>query len=481
MNILLVSAELAPFAKVGGLADISGALPIGWKRIGHNPIIVIPKYKGIEEQFHILKTDISISFTLFEKERVFPIWTSTLPHEGIPVYFIESDDLYDRPGIYGNPDGYADNDERFFVLCKSAFELMIKLDIKPDIISAHDYHTALLLPLLQFTYSKHPLFESSKGVLTIHNAQYQGWYDLQRMIAMTSWNPEECLWKGEFNALKTGIDYADLIIAVSPSYAEEILMPEFGEGLENVYSQYSDKLIGILNGVDYALWNPESDTCIQHHFSKSDLTNKLIGKIQLNKHYFEDNIDCDKLPLIGMVSRFTDQKGIDLLEGCIENILEQGLCRLIVLGSGEERYQSYFNALQLHYPQFVSYSQGYNEQLAHHILAYSDFFLLPSRFEPCGLTQLYALKYGTIPIVRSVGGLKDSVQSFDSITQQGDGIVFQEFAKEALHNALMDALSLYHNSTMLQSIMNNAMQADYSIEKTAKEYIDEFKKLLHKN
>ena len=358
---------------------------------------------------------------------------------------------------------------------------MIKLDIKPDIISAHDYHTALLLPLLQFTYSKHPLFESSKGVLTIHNAQYQGWYDLQRMIAMTSWNPEDCLWKGEFNALKTGIDYADLIIAVSPSYAKEILMPEFGEGLENVYSQYSDKLIGILNGVDYALWNPESDTCIEHHFSKSDLTNKLIGKIQLNKHYFEDNIDCDKLPLIGMVSRFTDQKGIDLLEGCIENILEQGLCRLIVLGSGEERYQSYFNALQLHYPQFVSYSQGYNEQLAHHILAYSDFFLLPSRFEPCGLTQLYALNYGTIPIVRSVGGLKDSVQPFDSITQQGDGIVFQEFAKEALHNALMDALSLYHNSTMLQSIMNNAMQADYSIEKTAKEYIDEFKKLLHKN
>jgi starch synthase len=479
MNILLVSAELAPFAKVGGLADISGALPIGWKRIGHNPIIVIPKYKGIEEQFHILKTDITITFTLFEKERAFPIWTSTLPNEKIPVYFIESDELYDRPGIYGDPEGYVDNDERFYVLCKTAFELMIKLNIKPDIISAHDYHTALLLPLLQFTYSTHPLFESSKGVLTIHNAQYQGWYDLQRMHAMTLWNMEDCLWKGEFNALKTGIDHADLIIAVSPSYAKEIITPEFGEGLESVYSHYSDKLIGILNGVDYALWNPESDAFIDHHFSKNDLNNKQSGKIQIIKQYFEDSTYSDELPLIGMVSRFTDQKGIDLLDGCIEHLLEQGLCRLIVLGSGEERYQSYFNTLELRYPRFVSYTQGYNEQLAHHILAYSDFFLLPSRFEPCGLTQLYALKYGTIPIVRSVGGLKDSVQSFDSVTQMGDGIIFKDFTKKALHNALMDALSLYNDSTLMQSIIDNAMQADYSIEKTAKQYIDEFKKLIN--
>jgi starch synthase len=287
------------------------------------------------------------------------------------------------------------------------------------------------------------------------------------------------LWKGEFNALKTGIDHADLIIAVSPSYAKEIITPEFGEGLENVYSHYSDKLIGILNGVDYALWNPESDAFIDHHFSKNDLNNKQSGKIQIIKQYFEDYTYSDELPLIGMVSRFTDQKGIDLLDGCIEHLLEQGLCRLIVLGSGEERYQSYFNTLELRYPRFVSYTQGYNEQLAHHILAYSDFFLLPSRFEPCGLTQLYALKYGTIPIVRSVGGLKDSVQSFDSVTQMGDGIIFKDFTKEALHNALMDALSLYNDSTLMQSIIDNAMQADYSIEKTAKQYIDEFKKLIN--
>jgi starch synthase len=231
--------------------------------------------------------------------------------------------------------------------------------------------------------------------------------------------------------------------------------------------------------VDYALWNPESDAFIDHHFSKNDLNNKQSGKIQIIKQYFEDYTYSDELPLIGMVSRFTDQKGIDLLDGCIEHLLEQGLCRLIVLGSGEERYQSYFNTLELRYPQFVSYTQGYNEQLSHHILAYSEFFLLPSRFEPCGLTQLYALKYGTIPIVRSVGGLKDSVQSFDSVTQMGDGIIFKDFTKEALHNALMDALSLYNDSTLMQSIIDNAMQADYSIEKTAKQYIDEFKKLIN--
>jgi starch synthase len=481
MNILLVSAELAPFAKVGGLADISSALPIGWKRIGHQPIIVIPKYKGIADNFHINKTDITLTFTLFGKDRSFSVWISTLPNEDIPVYFIESDELYDRPGIYGNPDGYIDNDERFFVLSKCALELMIQLNIKPDIISAHDYHTALLLPLLKFNYSKHPLFQSCKGVLTIHNAQYQGWYDLNRMIEMTSWNIDNCMYNGSFNALKSGIEYADLIIAVSPSYAKEILTPEFGEGLENIYDQYSDKLIGILNGVDYSSWNPESDTCIEYHFSKDDYSRKSIGKNLLIKNTFSDYSNSHSLPLIGMVSRFTDQKGIDLLDGCIEHILEQGICRFIVLGSGEDSYQSYFRTLEKKYPSFVSFTQGYNDNLAHHILAYSDFFLLPSRFEPCGLTQLYALKYGTVPIVRSVGGLKDSVQSFDPISQLGDGIIFHQFTKEALHNALMEALILYNNSTLMHAIIHNGMNADFSIEKTAKEYINEFKKLVSKH
>lgn len=478
MNILLVSAELAPFAKVGGLADISSALPIGWSRLGHHPIIVLPKYRVIEERYTITKTDITIQCTVFDTEHSFPVWKSTLPGEHIPVYFIEADDLYDRPGIYGNPDGYEDNDERFYIVCKCAFELMIKLNVKVDIISAHDYHTALLLPLLHETYSIHPLFAKSKGVLTIHNAQYQGWYDLQRVMDMTKWQQESYMWKGGFNALKTGIDHADLIIAVSPSYAQEILTKEFGEGLESVYSQYSHKLIGILNGVDYAFWSPEHDMHINHHFSIDDLSNKLMGKNQVIDEYFPTSTIEKSLPLLGIVSRFTDQKGFDLLHGVIEEYIQEEKCRLIVLGSGDETYQSFFRDLQSHFPKLISYSQGYDESLAHHILAYSDFFLLPSRFEPCGLTQLYALRYGTIPIVRSIGGLKDSVQAYDFNSQQGDGIIFQDFTHEALKTALMNAFSLYEQTHHLHCIRHNAMLADFSIENTAKEYINQFTQLL---
>ena len=481
MKIALVSAEVTPFAKVGGLGDISGALPIGWERLGHTSIVIIPKYRGIEKLYPITKTDIKLSLKIFGAEKEIAVWTSTLPNANVPVYFIESDDLYDRSGIYGNPDGYPDNDERFFVLCASAFELMIELEFKPDIISAHDYHTALLLPLLRKSYAEHRLFTETKGVLTIHNAQYQGWYDVQRMKDIDSWNIDECELNGSFNALKVGLDHADLIIAVSPNYAKEILTPEFGEGLEHVYAKYSEKLIGILNGVDYSSWNPESDAFIHQLFSIEDLTGKILGRNSLIEQSFHDSNTTESLPLIGMVSRFTDQKGIDLLEGCIEEFLEKGAFRFIVLGSGDERYQSYFKQLESKYPQMVSYTQGYNESLAHHILAYSDFFLLPSRFEPCGLTQLYALKYGTIPIVRSVGGLKDSVQPFDMQTHLGDGITFQAFEKEALLNALNEAIQLYHNAELMSILRHNAMLADFPIEKTALQYIKAFEKILPKH
>jgi starch synthase len=477
MTILLVSAELAPFAKVGGLADISSALPIGWNKLGHNPIIVIPKYHGIEDKFQIEQTTIVLELSSFNTQRTLPVWTSTIPNTTIPVFFIEADDLYNRNGIYGDPEGYADNDERFYVLCASAFELMIRLNIAPDIISGHDYHTALMLPLLHTTYRNHPQFAHSKGVLTIHNAHYQGWYDVHRIQGMTKWNMDKFLWKGSFNALKTGLDFADLIVAVSPNYAKEILTSECGAGLEDVYQQYHDKLIGILNGVDYSSWNPETDHYIEDHFSIEAVGSKYDGKKKLIARYFPSSQSAVKLPLIGLVSRFTDQKGIDLLDGAIEQILDNGSCRLMVLGSGEERYQNYFKQLESTYPDLVSYTQGYNEELSHHILAYSDFFLLPSRFEPCGLTQLYALKYGTIPIVRAVGGLKDSVEQFNPITQTGDGIIFEAFTQSSLVDALQRALLLYQQSSLMQSIIYNAMRADYSIELTAKEYIKAFRVL----
>jgi len=482
MTILLSAAELAKFAKVGGLADIAYALPLGWEMCGHSPIIVLPYYRAIKQEKNHQIEDIKLQLIIHSLK--VHVHKSQLPNSSIPVFLVECDELYDRDGIYGNPDGFQDNDLRFYVLCKAAFEIMIALGISPDIISAHDYHTALMLPLLKNEYAHHPLFIHTKGVLTIHNAQYQGWYENQRMIEISDWDLSHSeadspfLLHGSFNALKAGIEFADAIVAVSPGYAQEIKTKEFGEGLEDVFLRIKSKLSGILNGVDYQTWDPQHDSYIPFHFSPLDTSGKLHGKARLLSNCFGNDVEHSTLPLLGMVSRFTDQKGIELLEDSLEVFLQKKKCKLIVLGSGEDQYQKYFQKLQMNFPDTCCYTQGYDEQLAHNILAYSDFFLMPSRFEPCGLTQLYAMRYGTVPIVRYVGGLKDTVHDIDSQKNIGDGIVFEDFTSKACHDAIERALYTYQNTQSMNIARQHAMQADFSIEHTAEAYIQLFKKLL---
>ena len=481
MIILLASAELDHFAKVGGLADISAALPRGWADLGHEPIVIVPKYQCITDSTEIHSTN--IEFTICNLSvRVFK---SHLPESTISVYLLECDELYDRPGIYGNPDGYEDNDLRFYVLCKAAFELMIELNISPDVISAHDYHTALLMPLLKIDYARHPLFLNTKGVLTIHNAQYQGWYDNERIREFSHWEFIEkdshspFLFHDHFNALYSGINFSDAIIAVSPGYANEILTEEYGAGLHEVFNNNRHKLSGILNGVNYGLWNPSDDCHINQHFTILDKSGKVQGKKFLLQSLFDDEIDLlpDSLPVFGIVSRFTEQKGFELLEDCIENCLKDKKIRLIVLGSGDARYEDYFSRIQNSFPGYCSYTRGYDEELAHRILAYADFFLMPSLFEPCGLTQLYAMKYGTIPIVRHVGGLKDTIEDFNQIQLIGNGITFSEFTSSALLCAIDNAIDIYGNKSLMNPLIDNAMHCDYSIHKTAIQYIELFETL----
>lgn len=481
MTILLSSAELEHFAKVGGLADISAALPIGWEKLGHEPIIVLPKYGCISESDSTTLIDMQIELTICS--HTVHVYKSYIHNTLIPVYLLECDELYDRPGIYGNPDGYADNDLRFYVLCKAAFEIMIKLNISPDIISAHDYHTALLLPMLKLDYADHPLFSKTKGILTIHNAQYQGWYDNDRMHDISNWDflkdPYESkfLFKNSFNALYAGIYFADAVVAVSPGYAKEILTVEFGEGLDEIFQQFQGKLHGILNGVNYDVWNPEMDEYITHHFTINDVEGKVKGRHQLINQLFPSSYNNETLPVFGIVSRFTSQKGFDILKGCIEHYLQEDSIRLVVLGSGDRSYEEYFTALHQRFPKSCSYTQGYNESLAHAILAYADFFLMPSAFEPCGLTQIYAMKYGTIPIVRHVGGLKDTVQAFDKDSKVGNGLVFRNFNAIALTESIENAISCYANQPLMNVLIKNSMKTNYPIAHTAEQYLVLFSNL----
>jgi len=481
MTILLSSAELEHFAKVGGLADISSALPIGWDKLGHDPIIVLPKYGCISDSDGTSIIDMHIELTICSHS--IHVYKSHIQKTEIPVYLVECAALYDRPGIYGNPDGYTDNDLRFYVLCKAAFEIMIKLNISPDIISAHDYHTALLLPMLKLDYADHPLFAKTKGILTIHNAQYQGWYDNERMQVISGWelldnsSNSQFLLNNSFNALYAGITFADAIVAVSPGYAKEILTVEFGEGLEAIFQKFQGKLHGILNGVNYDVWNPNMDEYITNHFTINDLEGKVKGRHQLITQLFSSSHDKESLPLFGIVSRFTSQKGFDLLKGCIEHYLQEESIRLIVLGSGDRSYEEYFTALHQRFPKSCSYTQGYNESLAHAILAYADFFLMPSAFEPCGLTQIYAMKYGTIPIVRHVGGLKDTVQTFEIDSAVGNGLVFTDFSAKALSKSIENAISCYEDQQLMSALIKNAMKSNYSIGHTAEQYIALFNNL----
>jgi len=481
MTILLASAELEHFAKVGGLADISAALPIGWEKLGHDPIIVLPKYACISESDSITLIDMHIELSICS--HTVHVYKSHIQHTMIPVYLLECDELYQRPGIYGNPDGYVDNDLRFYVLCKAAFEIMIKLHISPDVISAHDYHTALLLPLLKLDYAHHPLFARTKGILTIHNAQYQGWYDNYRIHDISNWDflndsfESWFLFNNSFNALYAGINFSDAIVAVSPGYAMEVLTEQFGEGLEQVFQQYQYKLHGILNGVNYESWKPEKDEYLNKHFSPNHLEGKYEGKQILIERSFSKNRHNDSLPLFGIVSRFTSQKGLDILNGCIEQFLHEESQRLVVLGSGDKRYQEYFTQLQKRFPTVCSYTQGYDESLAHAILAYSDFFLMPSAFEPCGLTQIYAMNYGTIPIVRKVGGLKDTVLDFDSNPMNGNGLVFTDFSSEELAKCIERAISCHTDKQMMNILIQNAMQSHFPISATAEQYVKLFNSL----
>lgn len=488
MNILVASAELAPFAKAGGLADIVEFLSIEWEKLGETSVVVLPKYQFIDTNYWGFKpTELVLFVPISHWVEFARLWVGKIPKTNVPVYLIENQDYFNRPGIYGYPDEYPDNDRRFIFFSRAVFETAKAINFKPDIIHSHDYHAAFAMAFLKSQYRFDPLFSDTAGVFTIHNLAYQGKFDPQRAMEFSTFGMKEFYpgsWfehYGVVNAMKVGIMFADKITTVSPNYAREIRFPYFGEGLHDVLSHRGADLIGILNGVNYAEWSPEKD---ENLFSTYNITNfnegKLINKYELLRSFGVPEEDNYELPLIGCVTRLAEQKGIDLLVYCLETHLQNNWFRFVILGAGEKRYEDFFRYLQWKFPTKALVQIGYSNTLAHRIIAASDFLILPSRFEPCGLTQMYALRYGTVPIARYTGGFVDTVEEYNPQTLEGTGFTFYQYNADDMSYAISRAFDIYQKEPHWSTVRRNGMQKDFSSEKTAMDYIKVFKWALEK-
>jgi starch synthase len=487
MNILLAAAELTPIAKAGGLADVAAVLPIEWKKKGHNPIIIMPKYSSIDvNKYKFEPTDMVLFVPISTWVEFARLWKGTLPETDIPVYLIENNDYFYRDGIYGYPNEYLDNDRRFIFFSRAIFEAAKAIDFHPDIIHAHDFHTAFTMPFLKTHYREDPRFNRTAGVYTIHNLAYQGWFNPERAMEFAGYG-FDAFFKGSWfekndsvNAMKAGIMFADKITTVSPTYSKEIRWDYYGEGMQEILTQKGGDLIGILNGVHYDEWNPATDEFIYQKYDASNLHLKAINKLQFLKEKGINGDESVEMPLIGMVSRLAEQKGIDLLMNKLEYHLFNSEFRFAILGSGEQRYVEYFNYLAWKYPNRISVFIGYDNELAHKLIAASDFLMLPSRFEPCGLTQMYALKYGTVPIVRSTGGLADTVYEFVPRYKKGNGFLFINYNSEDMEFALTRALQIYGSQENWDLVRKNAMGYEFSSTVTADNYLQVFHWALEK-
>ncbi|MBX7156538.1 MAG: glycogen synthase [Bacteriodetes bacterium] len=481
MNILSVAAECAPYAKIGGLGDVVSALPKDWEQLGHNCVIVIPKYRDIDVQkYNFQPTNITVVVPMSSWKEYARVWMGTLPGtKNVRVCLLESYDYFDRKGIYGNPDGFSDNDRRFTFLSRACFEVAKALDFTPDILHAHDYHTSLALAFLKSHYRFDPRFARCAGVYTIHNMAFQGQSDPRRVLEFAqlgtqnfrgSWFEHD----GVVNLMKTGLMFADKITTVSPNYANEIRWTSFGEGMQDYVEMRSGDFLGVLNGADYTEWNPETDTNIKHHYTPETLNEKALVKQELLQESVPAYDVQEDLPLIGMVSRLTDQKGIILVEQVLERLVKSGRVRFAILGSGDSRYERFFNAMGKKYPTRVLYSNGYNNALSHKIIAASDYIMVPSLFEPCGLTQIFALKYGTVPIVRATGGLADTVEEYNPETGTGNGFLFEKYVSRSLLNAISRAVYYYKSTPHWDTVRLNGMACNYSSRLSAENYINVF-------
>ena len=480
LKICLATSEMAPLAKTGGLADVAAALTAFFDARGHDVRALLPFHSAIDTS----KLDVTAVHFLQDRHLWlgrhhfrYSIDTATLPGSTVRIYLLRCPELYDRPGVYtGGPDEHL----RFIALSRAAIEMCQQMGFAPDIFHCHDWHTALVPLYLKTLYAWDRLFARTRSVLTIHNIAFQGVFGADILHDMGLQDHRGSLHQDDLghdriNFMKSGILYADLVTTVSPTYAREILGPEYGMGLQDLLRQRRDSLIGILNGVDYEEWNPRSDPLIPYTYDARATSGKKKNKLALMRELgLESSTD---LPLVGMVTRLTGQKGLDLVQQVLPEMIGRRRLALAVLGSGESRYEQFFHSLQQTWRDRVCFFRGFNDRLAHWIEAGSDLFLMPSLFEPCGLNQMYSLRYGTPPIVRRTGGLADSVQLFEPDTGEGTGIVFNDYDAAGLRWAINYALRLYQDKRTWRKLMQNGMAMDYSWKKQGQVYVDLFRQL----
>lgn len=479
-NILFVASEVAPFAKTGGLADVANSLPKALKNLRHDVRIFMPRYRRIRERKFVLREVIrlqDITLTVGGKEISFDIKSAFLPKSKIQVYFLDYKPYFDRDGLYVDPEtgkDYPDNDERFILFSKAAIEILKVLHWQADVIHCNDWQSALIPAYIKTVYANDPFFKKMHTLLTIHNIGYQG--NFPRESFLKTGLPEDLFYPegpvefyGNFSFLKSGIYYADKINTVSPTYAREIQQSsDYGFGMEGLLRNRSKDVHGILNGVDYSDWDPSVDTNIAVNYDIKTLSLKVENKKALLNELklpFDENI-----PLIGMVSRLADQKGFDILTNALDELMKLDL-EYVLLGTGDPQYHELFKAFQKKYPQKMNAQLKFDNRLAHLIEAGSDMFLMPSKYEPCGLNQMYSLRYGTIPIVRKTGGLADTVVNFNPEIHSGTGFVFEEYSSEALIDAVKRAIEIFHNKKMWIQLQKQAMKQDFSWDASAKEYL----------
>lgn len=471
-KILHVSAEVSPFVKIGGLADVVGTLPSEVKRLRGTEIrVILPNYKVIPSKYKKKMVD-EVNFTMnFAGEDDVYVGVKSLKKGNILYYFIDNEFYFgSRDRVYS----YGDESKRFAYFQLAVLESLKYIDFIPDIIHVHDWHTAMIPLLLKRRYLEY----KTKSVLSIHNLAYQGIFPLQDHHLFSINYTSEFEFQGYLNFLKSGIVSADIITTVSETYADEIMTDYYGYGLQNLLKQRSHDLYGIVNGIDYNEFNPKTDKLIDTPYDlESYQTGKIKNKIALYKQL---NIDFDpKKPVVAIVTRLVSQKGIDLIQRIFGEMLEIYDFKFIALGSGDQVYESYLKELEYNHLDKVKTYIGYSNQLAHQIYASADIFLMPSKYEPCGLGQIIALKYGTIPLVRETGGLIDTITPYNEFNSTGNGFSFTNFNAHDMMHVLRYALHIYqHNKESWNKIVVEAMNADFSWEKSAKEYRNLYKKIL---
>jgi starch synthase len=469
MRILFVASEGLPFSKTGGLADVVEALPKALVAHGHEVAVLLPRYSGTQVKDVVLP---SLTVPMGDSMRFPAVANSTHPH-GVRYLFLDDPEFFNREQLYGvGGEDYPDNAERFAEFARAAVEVAKQVWL-PDVIHCHDWQSALVPVLLRTLYAADPVLAPVPVIFTIHNMGYHGLFPREHLerigLPDSLFGVEGLEFFGRLNFLKGGLLFGDYLTTVSRKYAREIQTEEYGHGLEGVVRGRADRLVGILNGVDYSVWNPEHDRLIAAHYSARDLAGKERCKRDLLAQFRLPEGNLGR-PLVGIVSRFMDQKGFDLLAEVADELLGEDLT-IVALGTGDPQYERMFRELASHFPGKLAVKIAYDNTLAHKIEAGADMFLMPSRYEPCGLNQIYSLRYGTVPVVRATGGLDDTVETFDELTGHGTGFKFDEYSGEALLRTMRKALAVYQNKGSWRRVQLNGMAKDFSWDTSALEYV----------